>query len=102
MEGSKATRHADSGYSTIGGGDVGGTVYTHRPSGFVMGAGLPLIFVCVFCFVLLLLVGAHGPGTGVAISCSQCLEVTGHRPAPKERSESKHVALMHAFKLFAR
>ena len=40
-----------------------GTVYTHRPSGYVMGAGLPLVSLCICVFVLLLLVGpmARGP-----------------------------------------
>ena len=66
---------------------------------FFMGAGLPLLYLLC---VLDVVGGGPWPGTTVAISCSQCLEVTGPRPAPNERSESKHVDLMHAFKLFAR
>ena len=67
-----------------------------------MGAGLPFVKCMCFFFCVHVVGGDPWPGTTVAISCNQCLEVTGPRPAPKERSESKIVDLMHAFKLFAR
>ena len=52
----------------LGGGDDGGTVYTHRPSGFCYGCRASFDFFCDVDGD-----GDLGPGTGAAIACSQLL-----------------------------